>query len=745
MGVSAVAATGPGEARATLGQARALVAAATRLATARAAATQTAVAAVDAAREEIVGARLDAMPVDRLREITGGRLRLPSLERAGYGTVGAVLRATTTELVAVPGVGATTARQATAAARQLHDALEDGTHLRLDADARPASHTAVVAGLRRLEASRGDVAALDAEAQGVLDELRGLVDAAHPVGGRVRMFLTRGERRVQALDAAQRLAAVLARPAVGTLPERLAQGFAALGGPDPAPEDLWADFAARAVDHNALLSEFVGVEPDTEAAHGFLPEAVARRVSAHPLDTDLLIASLRGYQAFGAKFALAQERAILGDEMGLGKTVQALAAMCHLRSAGETHFVVVCPASVVANWLHEIPRHTRLTGHRLHGPGRDAAMARWAQDGGVAVTTFATVRALELPDDVAVALLVVDEAHYIKNPAAKRTRSVGEWITRARRALLMTGTPMENRVEEFAVLVGHVNPGLAGRLGPRAGLLGPDAFRAAVGPVYLRRNQADVLTELPPRIEALDWVTMTDADLRAYRAAVASGNFMAMRQAAYAPGHVDGSAKLERLVDIVDEASREELKVVVFSFFLGVLDTVAAAVGDRALGPLTGALTPTERQALVDEFTERAGPAVLVSQIQAGGVGLNIQAGSVVILTEPQWKPSSEEQAIARCHRMGQARSVQVHRLLAEDSVDELMRTVLAGKAGLFDDYARPSALKDATPDAADISDLHLTREVASQAEAERDIIARERERLGLDTPSDAEPAGRIT
>ena len=377
----------------------------------------------------------------------------------------------------------------------------------------------------------------------------------------------------------------------------------------------------------------------------------------------------------------------------------------------------------------------------MHGPGREAARDRWAQEGGVAVTTFATARALTLPEDLTVALLVVDEAHFIKNPAAQRTQAVGEWIGRARRALLMTGTPMENRVEEFGVLVGHVNPDLAEDLEPGTGLLGPRAFREAVGPVYLRRNQEDVLAELPPRIEVLDWVTMTDADLEAYRSAVASGNFMAMRQAAYAAGDVAGSAKLERLVDIVDEASREGHKVVVFSYFLGVIDAVVAALGDLALGPLTGALTPGDRQGLVDEFTARQGPAALVSQIQAGGVGLNIQAGSVVILTEPQWKPSSEEQAIARCHRMGQARSVQVHRLLAEDSVDEHMRAVLSGKADLFDTYARPSVLKDATPDAADISDLHLAREVASQAEAERAIIAGERERLGLGAP-ESEVAG---
>lgn len=122
---------------------------------------------------------------------------------------------------------------------------------------------------------------------------------------------------------------------------------------------------------------------------------------------------------------------------------------------------------------------------------------------------------------------------------------------------------------------------------------------------------------------------------------------------------------------------------------------------------------------MVDEFSARRGPAVLVSQIQAGAVGLNIQAASV-ILTEPQWKPTSEDQAIARCHRMGQVCSVDVHRLLAEDTVDQRMLEILATKAVLFDEYVRRSELKDQSPDAVDVSDLKAARDVGNQVEAER-------------------------
>jgi hypothetical protein len=176
--------------------------------------------------------------------------------------------------------------------------------------------------------------------------------------------------------------------------------------------------------------------------------------------------------------------------------------------------------------------------------------------------------------------------------------------------------------------------------------------------------------------------------LLAYREAVYAGNFMAMRRAAYAPGTVEDSAKLRRLVEIADEATADGRKVVVFSFFRDVLDTVADTLGPKAVGPLTGSVPPSARQAMVDEFTTRTGPSVLVSQIHAGGVGLNIQAASVVIIAEPQWTPAIEEQAIARCHRMGQVRRVDVHRLLTEDSVDQRMLEILRVKADEFNEYA---------------------------------------------------------
>ena len=305
----------------------------------------------------------------------------------------------------------------------------------------------------------------------------------------------------------------------------------------------------------------------------------------------------------------------------------------------------------------------------------------------------------------------------------------------------MTGTPMENRVEEFQTLVDHVQPDTGLALENENGFLEPDAFRRAVSTVYLRRNQSDVLQELPERIETDEWLTLEGSAADIYRWAVESGNFMDMRRAAFMTDDPYESPKLARLLEITTEAADRGLKTVVFSFFRDVIDRIHAGLGSRAAGPITGSVPAERRQQIVDQFTDSAAPAVLVSQVEAGGVGLNLQAASVVILAEPQWKPSTEEQAIARCHRMGQVRRVEVHRLLTEDSVDKGMVEILRGKSVLFDSYARGSTIKDATPDAVDTGDHAKPEKAMSQREQERQIISAERQRLGL--PKERHPPTR--
>ncbi|MFD0477185.1 DEAD/DEAH box helicase [Nonomuraea thailandensis] len=373
---------------------------------------------------------------------------------------------------------------------------------------------------------------------------------------------------------------------------------------------------------------------------------------------------------------------------------------------------MVCPASVLINWVREIGSRSTLRAYPLHGPDRLAAQREWLRQGGVAVATLDGLHRLE-GTEAPLGMLVVDEAHYVKNPETKRSRAVAAWCGRARRVLFLTGTPMENRVEEFRTLISYLRPDLAAGLRSSDVVAGAQAFRKAVAPVYLRRNQQDVLAELPERVEADEWVEFSGADFEAYREAVAAGNFMAMRRAAYAEPAT--SAKLKRLLELVGDAEANGLKVVVFSYFRSVLATVEAALDGRAHGPLSGDVTAERRQRMVDEFSAAAGHAVLLSQVQAGGVGLNLQAASVVILCEPQVKPSMEAQAAGRAHRMGQVRRVQVHRLLTVDSVDQRMLDILRRKSALFDAYARRSDLAESTADAVDVSEQSLARQVVEE------------------------------
>jgi SNF2 family DNA or RNA helicase len=494
-------------------------------------------------------------------------------------------------------------------------------------------------------------------------------------------------------------------------------GMSSAPRPKRAGGDPWDDFLARPADYFAMLSELGFLTEDEEAAYGDLPEDIIKAVRDQALRGEHLNVSLRGYQSFAARFALVQRKVIIGDEMGLGKTVEAIAVLAHLRSRGETHFLVVCPAAVVTNWIREVTSKSQLRAQRVHGPDRAHAARIWQRDGGVAVTTYETLAWWEptLKTVRDLACIVVDEAHYIKNPQARRTIRTRDLITRSDRAILLTGTPLENRVDEFRNLTSYVRPDLT----VDATDLSPRTFRRQIAPAYLRRNQEDVLTELPELVEVDEWLPMSAVDAARYRVAVEHGNFMEMRQAAMLQG--EKSEKVQRLIQIVREAEENERRVIVFSYFREVLNMVAQALPGSVFGPLTGSVPAGQRQRMVDEFSSAKQGAVLVAQILAGGVGLNIQSASVVVICEPQLKPTTEAQAIARAHRMGQVQSVQVHRLLSEDSVDQRIVELLATKRRLFNDFARISDMADSSPEAVDLSEAELAREVVA---AERRRLA---------------------
>ncbi|MFC5956889.1 DEAD/DEAH box helicase [Streptomyces pratens] len=665
---------------------------------------------------------LDAIPVARLQDVTEGRLRLGSVEKSGLRTVGGVLEAGPYRLRQIPGVGQRTVDQMLAAARRLSEAVRETVAVHIDVDRPDPGTTALVMALHVLVEAGPDARRAVGRATVLSERLGPLLADAGPAAGRFRMLVAGREKKARALAAATEIRSLLDEGEGSGLSGLFAQASVDLLRGPSSDIAAWVDFELRSAEYYSLLAEISGRPPDADAVEGFLPDAIAERVRTQHLDDTHRRVSLRGYQAFGARFALAQRKVILGDEMGLGKTIQAIAVLAHLAAEGQSHFMVVCPASVLVNWTREIEARSALRVMVLHGPDRHDAFADWKGRGGVAVSTFDGLRGFPAPGGGEVGLLVVDEAHSVKNPKAKRSQAVALWAERCGRTLFMTGTPMENRVVEFRNLVRMLDGDVADSLGEREALAGSVAFRKAVAPVYLRRNQEDVLTELPSLQQTDEWEELSASDEEAYREAVRAGNFMAMRRAAYLRPAT--SAKLDRLREIVQEAGENGQKTVVFSNFKDVLSVVREAVvagtpdGTPVFGPLTGSVPAGRRQQIVDDFAGVPGPAVLLAQIQAAGIGLNMQAASVVVICEPQIKPTIEHQAVARAHRMGQVRPVRVHRLLATGGVDERMVKMLEDKTRLFDAYARRSAVAEATPDAVDVSDTELARRIVEEEQA---------------------------
>ncbi len=423
-----------------------------------------------------------------------------------------------------------------------------------------------------------------------------------------------------------------------------------------------------------------------------LPTELVNKINAFQLNTSNMIATLRNYQEFGTKYILNQQRVLLGDEMGLGKTMQAIASIAHLKAAGRTHFVVVCPVSVMVNWGREIEKHSKLQTMRIHGADREKEFDEFIANGGVAITTFETIVRLPLEKLTHIDMLTVDEAHYVKNPSAKRTVALKTVASVSDYILFMTGTPLENKVEEMIFLISMLRENLATELGSMITINKAPEFRTKIAPVYLRRVREDVLTELPEKLETEEWCELNPSEKNVYIQALREKNSVLSRKVSYEVP-VEESSKIARLIEICDDAKEDGRKIIVFSFFLGILDKVAEALGDRCFGRITGAIDSEKRQGIIDEFAKAPDGSVMLSQITAGGVGLNIQCASVVIICEPQWKPSIENQAISRCYRMGQSRSVLVHRLLSDKTVDEEITELLKMKSNVFDQYADESEI----------------------------------------------------
>ena len=409
-----------------------------------------------------------------------------------------------------------------------------------------------------------------------------------------------------------------------------------------------------------------------------------------------LLADLRPYQRVGVSWLSflrdAELGAILADDMGLGKTLQTIAV---LRGRG----LVVCPKSVVHNWEKELRRfRPSLRVATYHGPKRALDPAA-----DVTLTTYAVLR-LDIGILTAVVwdTVVLDEAQTVKNPDSQAAQAA--YDLRAKFRVALSGTPIENRLDELWSLFHFTNRGLLGGrrhfIDAYGGMTAGDPGAAArlqrrILPFLLRRRKREVAPELPPRTEAVLSVELEDEERTLYDAVKAATRkdvlaaldaggsalmaleaLLRLRQAACHPAllpgqRADTSSKVERLVEALAEASAGGHKSLVFSQWTSFLDLVEPHLLAHGIRFTRLDGSTVDRGAVVDEFQSEGGPAVLLLSLKAGGTGLNLTAADHVFLLDPWWNPAVEDQAADRAHRIGQDKPVMVYRLVARGTVEE--------------------------------------------------------------------------
>lgn len=659
---------------------------------------------VDAYINSVVMRTLADIPIEDIGR-GGHNIKVKTLRSAGYKTVADLCDPLGKDVASCKGIGASAARAIKAMACELEAETKDSVRIRLSTDNRDPESTRLVMAI----AAYQELLAINKECSAVFEQnSKELRKDNHTLQAFTKWTLwpiLETNEKTGITNAYRRLAALLNGDYGKTAKQLLARHKSLTR---MKPSDAWENFSHNSIAFISILEEIVpGATVGNDKYYG-LPEDLAVEIQGECLFPEGLLCTLRRYQEWGVKYILHQERVLLGDEMGLGKTIQAIATMVSLRNTGATHFMVVCPASVVANWCREIEKHSRLHAIRVHGQSRDDAVAIWEETGGVAVTTYETLSLISLSDTCPLDFLAVDEAHYVKNCEAARTKNVARLCERTQRVLFMTGTALENRVDEMIDLIGMLKPGMTEELRPLTFMASAPAFRLKAAPVYYRRRRADVLAELPELIENEEWCQMDTEETAVYEEAAFARKHALIRRVSWNVGDPKLSSKAQRLKEIVAEAAEDGRKVIVFSFFLDTLEMVRRTLGSACMETITGSVSPQHRQEIIDEFDEAQAGTALALQIQAGGTGLNIQSASVVVICEPQLKPSIENQAISRAYRMGQARNVLVHRLLCPDSIDERMMDRLAEKQREFDAFADISvaAEKSAELDEATLGDL---------------------------------------
>ncbi len=414
-----------------------------------------------------------------------------------------------------------------------------------------------------------------------------------------------------------------------------------------------------------------------------------------------LCATLRPYQAEGFRWLAERSGmglgALLADDMGLGKTVQVLALLLHAAvQPGAGASLVVAPVSLLGNWAEEAARFAPSLTIIIYDSRKPDCLSNMGA-GTLVLASYGQIVSRQ-KDFAAMGwdVLVLDEAQNIKNPDSQRARAV--CTLRARSRLCLTGTPVENNLLDLWSQMRFLNPGL---LGNRAAFLrrfrnvSPaqlTLLRQVLAPLLLRRTKAEVLTQLPPLTESIEWVEFSKEERALYESLRRSAlrkleggskgigilaELTRLRRACCHgrlafPEFAGSSAKLVAMAERVQELRTAGRRVLIFSQFTDVLDLAQELLESSGISclRLDGSTATAERNRLVKCFQEGRADAFLIS-LKAGGAGLNLTAADYVMLLDPWWNPAVEAQAAGRSHRMGQTQPVTLCRFMVRGTVEE--------------------------------------------------------------------------
>lgn len=491
------------------------------------------------------------------------------------------------------------------------------------------------------------------------------------------------------------------------------------------------DFLAESTrfDHDLRCFEdvlgFVAEVRDRQRREEQLDKAFPRGI-ADPALARLLRVPLYDYQREGALFAARAGRCLIGDEMGLGKTIQAIAAVeIMARELGVERVLVVCPTSLKHQWEREIARFAERSV-RMIGGLRARREQDFAAEAFYKITNYDTVhRDLDLISGWSPDLVILDEAQRIKNRSTRAARSVKRIASPY--AIVLTGTPLENRLEELVSIVQFVD---RHRLGPTfrfladhqihdaesgrvVGYKNLDSIGTTLAPILIRRRKSQVLDQLPERLDKHLFVPMTSQQMRHHeenkeivarivakwrrfrslsesdqrRLMIALQNMRMSCDSTYLLDHeTDFGVKADELATVLAEIFEQpEAKVVIFSQWLRMHELLVRRFEKRKWGHVVfhGGVSSQGRKPLVDRFREDAACRAFLAT-DAGGVGLNLQHASVVVNVDLPWNPAVLEQRIGRVHRLGQRQPVRVVNFVAQGTIEEGMLSMLKFKKSLF-------------------------------------------------------------